>query len=165
MNWPGIVFGAALATAIGGAVAAAFLPRVATATLALAASAIGVALMCLALGADYLALVIAVVPGAAVPGALIAACALAPPADPDVRAARGRRVAVGAGVVALFVALTLVFAGTPWPDAAGRRELTVDWLGSRLLSDALPVLVVATALLGLAAVGAVALLRPRARRR
>ncbi len=165
MNWPGLLFGLALAAALTGAAAAAFLPRAHAAALALAACGLGVAGMCLTLGSDLVAIVVAVVLGALVPAALLIVATLAPPAEPDLRPSPSRRALVGVATAALAAVLTVVLARTPWPALGGQRELSFAWAGSRLLSDYLPALVASAALLGLAATTAVALLRPRARRR
>ncbi len=165
MNWTGLLFGLALGAVLTGGAAAAFLPRVHAAALALAACGFGVAGMCLVLGSDLVAIVVAVVLGAAVPAALMVAAALAPPAEPDVRPAPRGRLVFGAATVGMAAVLAVLLVRTPWPAMGGQRELTIAWAGSRLLSDYLPALVATAALVGLAATAAVALLRPRARRR
>lgn len=165
MNWAGIAFGAAMAAAVAGGAGAAFLPRLVPAALALAGAGLGVAGMCLVLGADYVAIVVALLLGALVPSALLIVAVLAPPPEPDLRSSLRRRGAVAVLTTGIFFALVLTLTRRPWPPAGGPRQLTVEWLGSRLLTDDLPILLAAAGLLAVAASGAVALLRPRARQR
>jgi NADH:ubiquinone oxidoreductase subunit 6 (subunit J) len=160
-----MLFGLAMATAIGGAAAAAFLPRLVPAAWSLALAALGTAGICLLLGADYVAILIALALGALLPSALIVAAVLAPPHQSDIRLSPLRRRAVTVLTVALFLVLTAVLAKMPWPAPGGASRSGYEWLGSRLLSHDLTLMLAAAALLGLAATGSVALLRPRARRR
>jgi len=161
MNWTGVVFGAAMALALTGAAAAALLPRARHGIVGLAASMLGVAGICLSLGYDFLAVMIAVVLGAVVPTIMLAALLLAPLPVPDAQAGRRRATAVSVLMVLGFVALGWLLTRAPWPPAGGARQNSVAWLGSRLLTDHLLTLDLVAALLGLAALSATALLRGR----
>jgi NADH:ubiquinone oxidoreductase subunit 6 (subunit J) len=161
VNWTGLLFGLAAMVAVLGGAAAAFLRDALRAVAALAVAMMGVAGMCLALGNDFLAIVIAFVLASAVPAAALVAALLAPPPVPDARRGAwsvGRAAIVAAAV---WAALGLVLVRAGWPVAGGRRETGAAWVGFRLLSDDLSVLVAAAALLALSSLGAVALLRAR----
>lgn len=161
MNWTGFLFGLAAMAALLGGAAAALLRDALRAVAALAVAMMGVAGMCLALGNDFLAIVIAFVLASAVPGAALVVALLAPPPVPDVRPGAWP---VGRAVIAallIWAGLGVLLARAGWPAAGGRRETGAVWVGFRLLSDHLSVLTAAAALLALSALGAVALLRAR----
>ena len=155
-----MVFGGSLALALIAGAGAAFAQRPRHAVLSLSASMVGVAGTCLVLGNDVLALVILVLLAASVPAALLVALSLAPTPEPDARAGRSGLL-VAAGISVGFALLAWILTRTPWPPAGGIRQTGIEWLGSRLLTDHLLALDLMAALLGLAGIGAVALLRGR----
>lgn len=160
MNWPGLVFGASLALALACGTGAAFVqaPRGAIAMLAMAM--LGVAGVCLALGNTFLAVTVGLALGVLVPAMLLAASLLAPVPEPDSRGgARGGWVA--GGIVFAFGLLAWLLTRAPWPAQGGQRQTSIEWVGSRLLTDHLLVLELGAALLSLAGLGVVALLRGR----
>jgi len=161
VNWAGLVFGLSLVLALLGAFVAVFAQRSRHATSGLAAGMCGVAGICLALGNDFLALMVLVLLGVAVPAAMIAALLLAPVPEPDVRAERSRGVLVALGIAAGFGVLAWVVTQAEWQPAGGSRQQSIEWLGSRLLTDHLLTMALAAAWLGLSALAAVALLRGR----
>ena len=159
MNWPGLVFGASLALALASGAGAAFArPRYAIYLLAL--SMLGVAGACLVLGNAFLAVVVALTLGALVPILLLAGTLLAPVPEPDTRGG-ARSAWVAGGIVAGFGLLGWLLARAPWPQSGGQRQLAVEWVGSRMLTDQVLVLELSAALLSLAGLGVVALLRSR----
>jgi NADH-quinone oxidoreductase subunit J len=161
MNWAGLVFGLSLVLALLGAGGAAFAQRSRNAVYCLAAAMAGVAGICLALGSDFLALLVLLLLGAAVPSAMMAALLLAPVPEPDTRDERSRPTIVALGIAVGFGLLAWVVTQSAWLPAGGSRQQAVEWLGSRLLTDHLLTMDLAAALLGVSALGAVALLRGR----
>jgi NADH:ubiquinone oxidoreductase subunit 6 (subunit J) len=164
MNWAGMGLGVSLALALIGGAGAAFARHPRAAVAGLAVAMLGVAGACFALGNEYLAIVVAALLGAGVPTILMLALAAAPPVESDRRP--GRRavlwlalMAAGAGVLAL------VLLRARWVPAGSVSQNTVEWLGSRFLTDHLVTLDLIAALLCVAACGAVALLRGRTARR
>ena len=160
MSWAGPVFGASLALALAGATGAAFVQRPRQAICLLAVSMFGVAGACLALGNDFLAVAAAGVLGVLVPVMLLSGMLLAPLPEPDARGG-SRGAWVAGGIVAGFALLAWLLTRAPWPPAGGQRQTAIEWLGSRLLTDHLLTLDLGAALLGLAGLGVVALLRGR----
>ena len=160
MNWAGLVFGASLALALAGATGAAFVPRPRQAIYLLGLSMFGVAGVCLTLGNDFLAGASAVALGVLVPAMLLTALLLAPAPEPDARGG-SRGAWVAGGIVAGLALLAWLLTRAPWPPAGGQRQSAIEWLGSRLLTDHLLTLNVGAALLGVAGLGVVALLRGR----
>lgn len=161
MNWAGLLFGVSLVAALLGAGGAAFAQRPRQAVYALGAAMAGVSGVCLALGNDFLALVVLVLLGLAVPAALLAALLLAPVSEPDTRTERLRGPLVALGIAAGFGLLAWVVTQTAWLPAGGSRQQSIEWLGSRFLTDHLLTLELCAALLSLSALGVVALLRGR----
>jgi NADH:ubiquinone oxidoreductase subunit 6 (subunit J) len=164
VNWTGVVFGVSIALALIGGVGAAFAQRPRASVYCLAIAMLGIAGICLALGNDLLAILVATVLGAGVPSAFLVALLLAPAPEPDVHAERGRVLVTLAGITAGFAALGWLLSRTPWLPAGGTRQNAIEWLGSRFLTDHLLTLDLLAALLATAALGAVALLRGRSRR-
>ncbi len=164
MNWPGLLFGVSAALALGGGALAAFARHARVAVFALAGAMLGVAGLCLAMGSGFVFLLAAILLGVLVPATLLLAVVLAPPAAPDVRPG-GRNLAVAALGVTLFLALAMVLTRSAWPPAGGQLQASAEWLGSRLATDHVYTFLLTGAALALAAVGAVALLRPRGARR
>jgi len=160
VNWAGLLFGSALAVTLIGGAGAAFAQRTRQAVQMLVVCMFGVAGVCFSLGNDFIALVVLTLLAGGVPAVLTAALVLAPVAEPDARAGR-RGLLVAAGIVAGFGTLAWLLTRAPWAPAGGQRQSAVEWLGSRLLGDHLLTLNLMCALLGLAGVGAVALLRAR----
>ena len=70
-------------------------------------------------------------------------------------------MAVALGIVLGFGILAWVVTQTAWVPAGGPRQESIEWLGSRFLTDHLLAMVLGAALLSLSALGAVALLRGR----
>jgi NADH:ubiquinone oxidoreductase subunit 6 (subunit J) len=161
VNWAGLVFGLSLVLALLGAVVTSFAQRSRHVVGGLATGMCGVAGICLALGNDFLALLVMALLGAAVPAAMLAALLLAPVAEPDVRPGRSRSMAVALGIVVGFGVLAWVVTQTAWVPAGGPRQESIEWIGSRFLTDHLLTMVLGAALLSLSALGAVALLRGR----
>jgi len=161
VNWPGLVFGVALALALLGTVAATFADRPMHAAFGLAAAMLGVGGVCLALGSDFIAMVVVALLGAAVPAVILATLLLAPVPEPDVRTSRARAAAVAAGMTLGFLVLGWFVTAAPWVPAGGSRQQAVEWLGSRFLTDHLLTFVLLAATLALAGLGTVALLRGR----
>ena len=164
MNWTGFLFGLSAMLALIGGAAAAFLRDSLRAILALAVAMLGVAGMCLALGNDFLALVIVLVPASAVPAAAIAAALVAPPPVPDTRAGRWSLPRAVAAAALVWAGLVALLGTAAWPAAAGQRQSGAEWVGFRLLTDYLPVLAALAALLALCGAGAITLLRARSDR-
>jgi NADH:ubiquinone oxidoreductase subunit 6 (subunit J) len=163
VNWAGFVFGGSATIAILGAAIVA-LGRGAAAVIAgFAFSMVGVAGVCLAIGDDFLAILIVLLLGAALPAGLQAAARLAPPASrPPQRSRVAAAVVVG---VTAFGALVTLIVRTPWPPAGGAREVAASWIVGRLMTDAVAALEMMGALLAVAAVGALALGRAASRSR
>ena len=164
MNVAGLLFGFCAALALVAAAAAVFARETPHAVVAAGAALLGVAGMCLALGSDFVAAVVALALGLMVPALALAAAQLAPPPVPDHRPGRSRLAGVALLVLVLFAALGWGMTATRWPPAAGPRDLTPPWLGWRFLTDDLLVLVLLLALLGVAGVIAASLLRGRGAR-
>lgn len=160
MNWPGIIFGIALALALLGAAGAAFAQQARHAVCSLSVAMLGIAGVCLTLGNDVIAIVVTVVLAAAVPAAMLAANLLAPIPESDRREGR-RGLVVALGVSVAFAALAFLLTRTAWVPAGGAPQTGAPWLASRLLTDHLVTMDLLALLLGLAGVGAVALLRGR----
>ena len=117
MNWAGFIFGAAATLAILGAVIVAVARGAVPAIAGFALSMLGVAGVCLAIGDDFLAILIVLLLSAALPAGMLAAAKVAPiPAHPP----RPSRLAA-ATVVGLtaFGALGTIIVRTPWPAAGG----------------------------------------------
>lgn len=164
VNWAGVVMGVSLALALLGAMVAAFSSRRQSAVLGLSAAMFGVAGVSLALGNDYMAIVIAVVLGAGVPAVMLLAMAATPPMETDFKPGP-RAPLVGVLLVAMFAGLALVMIRARWAPSSLMSQNTVEWIGSRFLTDHLFTLDLVAALLAVAACGAVALLRGRIARR
>lgn len=164
MNWAGVIYGVSIPLALIGGVGAAFARSTRSAVVSLAGAMLGVAGVCLALGNDFIAIVVATVLGAGVPSAFLLALALAPAPDPDVRTGSRRGAVVAALMAAGFGALAWLMTRGPWPPAGGTRQNSIEWLGSRLLTDHLVTMDLLAALLATSACGAIALLRARTRR-
>lgn len=163
MNWAGFVFGASATIAILGAAIVALGRGAAAAIAGFAFSMVGVAGVCLAIGDDFLAILIVLLLSAALPAGLLAAARLAPPASqPPQRSRIAAAVLIGA---ATFVALVTLIVRTPWPPAGGAREVAASWIGWRLMTDAVVALELVGALLAVAALGALALARAASRSR
>jgi len=161
MNWAGLMFGFSLALVLVGGGTAAFAQRPRIAVISLAAAMCGVAGVCLALGNDFLALLVLLLLAAAVPSAMLGALLLAPVAEPDSRAGGVRGPLVAAGIAAGFGLLAWLLTQGAWLPAGGSRQQSMEWLGSRLLTDHLLTMELGAALLGLSSLGVVALLRGR----
>lgn len=164
MNWSGMAFGLCAMLALLGGAGAAFLRDAAHAVVALAAMLLGVAGMCLVLGAGYVAVAVVLLLAVLVPAAALAAMRVAPPPAPDVREGGGRHAGIAVLVVVVFAVLGWTVTRTTWPAAGGPRDTAMVWLGWRLLTDYLPVLGLAAGLLASAAAVALHLLRTRAPR-
>jgi NADH:ubiquinone oxidoreductase subunit 6 (subunit J) len=161
MNWPGLVFGLSLALALLGAAGAAFAQGARNAVVGLAVAMAGVAGICFALGNDFLALLVLLLLAAAVPAAMIGALLLAPVPEPDTRSEGRRGPTVAFAIAAGFGVLAWVVTQAAWLPAGGSRQQSIEWLGSRLLTDHLLTLELWASLLCLSALGTVALLRGR----
>ena len=161
MNWPGLVFGVSLSLALIGTLGATFAERPASALVSLSAAMLGVGGVCLALGSDFIALLVIALLGAAVPSVMAAALVLSPVPQPDVRSSRDRAGLVAIGMIGGFGLLAWLLTTSPWVPAGGVRQQSVEWLGSRFLTDHLLTLELLAAMLALAGVGTVALLRGR----
>lgn len=159
MNWAGALFGVAAALAVAGAAAGALAASRRLAVLALIPAMLGVAGMCLALGYDFLGLVVAAVLAGGVPAAALLADPVAREEDGAPRR-RDAAVAVLAGTATAIAALYLMFR-TEWLPAAGPRQNEAVWLGWSLLSTDLAVFLMTSFLLAAAGTGAVVLLRAR----
>lgn len=163
MNWTGPLLGASALVAVAGALGAALLPRPRWALAAMALALAGVCGVCFAVGAGFVALFVASALVAVPLLSLGAALAVAAPSEPDRRT--GPRGAIALTIfVVVFLGLGLALARTTWPPAGGPWQASPEWFGSRLLIDQSLVLVLAAAVLSLAGMGAVALLRQRSRR-
>lgn len=160
MSWSGPLLGVSAVLALGGALGAALLPRARWMLASMAVAMIGVCGACVAAGAGFVAVCVLASMAVMAPLALLASVAMAPPAEPDRRAGARSVLAPLAGVAA-FLLLALVLTKTVWPPAGGPMQLSPEWLGSRLLIDHAFTLVLMAAVLSLAGVGSVALLRPR----
>lgn len=159
MSWTGPLFGASAALAVGAAVAAVLLHRTRDAVVALALCFLGAAGACLALGSGFVFILAAIVLVIPVPAALLAAVLVSPPAARDDRG--GARNPVAALVaVSLLVAIGLIVSRR-WPPGGGTLQTSAEWLGFRALTDHSLTLVLGGAVLSMAALAAVALLRPR----
>jgi len=161
VNWAGLVFGLSLVLVLLGAGGAAFAQQSRYAVYCLAATMTGVAGICLALGNDYLALLVFLLLAVAVPAAMIAALLLAPVADNDTRTEGRRGTFIAMGIVVGFGVLAWVLTQAAWVPAGGPRQQSIEWLGSRFLTDHLLTMELGAALLALSALGVVALLRGR----
>ncbi|HEY2805252.1 MAG TPA: NADH-quinone oxidoreductase subunit J [Gemmatimonadales bacterium] len=159
MNVVGILFGLSLVVAIIGALGSALADSARTAIWSLAASMLGIAGLCLALGNDFVAIVVVIVMAILVPAILLLAVDLAPAPQLDVK--EGSALILATGAVAALLALAWLLVRTTWLPAGGARQNTIEWIGSRFLSDHLVALDLLAAMLALSAIGAVALLRGR----
>ncbi len=163
MNWAGFVFGAAATLAILGAVVVAVARGAAPAIAGFALSMLGVAGVCLALGDDFLAILIVLLLSAVLPAVLLAAAKLAPIAP---RPPRPYRLAAAALVSLIaFGALVTVIVRTPWPAAGGAREVAASWLGWSLLTDGVAAFELLGVLLAVSGIGALVLARAAGRPR
>ena len=86
---------------------------------------------------------------------------LAPVSEPDTRAGGARGPIVALGMAGGFGVLAWLVTQTDWLPAGGSRQQSMEWLGSRFLTDHLLTLELCAALLCLSALGTVALLRGR----
>ena len=161
MNWAGLMFGFSLALVLVGGSTAAFAQRSRAAVMSLATAMCGVAGVCLALGDDFLALLVLLLLAAAVPSAMLGALLLAPVAEPDTRADGVRGPLVATGIITGFGLLAWLLTQAAWLPAGGSRQQSMEWLGSRFLTDHLLTMELCAALLGLSSLGVVALLRGR----
>lgn len=164
MNVAGLLFGFSAALALVAAAGALFARETPHAVAAAGAAMLGVAGLCLALGSDFVAAVVALGLGVAVPACLVVAAQLAPPPVPDHRPGRARLIGVALAVLGLFAGLGWVITAAAWPPAGGPLDVSAPWLGWRLLTDDLLILILLLALLAVAGTTAAALLRARARR-
>jgi NADH:ubiquinone oxidoreductase subunit 6 (subunit J) len=163
-NWSGIVLGMSLALALFGAGVAGFARRPRAAVSGLSATMMGVAGVLLALGNDYLAIAVAFVLGAAVPSLLLLALTVSPSsAEADFKPRNP--VPVQVVIVVSWAVLTLGVMRARWAPQGGASQNTIEWIGSRFLTDHLLTLDLIAGLLAVAACGAIALLRGRGARR
>ncbi len=163
MNVVGILFGVSLALALIGGVGIAFAVTTRASVYALATAMLGVAGVCLALGNDFVAIVVLVMMVLTVPAVLLLTLDLAPPPQPDRSSSGG--AAITTGMVIGGAALAWLLVRTVWLPAGGARENTIEWIGSRFLSDHLILLDLLAGFLALSSIAAIALLRGRARSR
>ena len=161
MNVIGILFGVSLVLALIGGAGVAFAATTRASVYALATAMLGIAGICLALGNDFVAIAVLIMMVLTVPAVLLLTLDLAPPPQPDVR--NGVTVPVMAGMLTCGAALALLLGRTVWLPAGGARENTIEWIGSRFLSDHLVLLDLLAGFLALSTVAVVALLRGRAR--
>jgi NADH:ubiquinone oxidoreductase subunit 6 (subunit J) len=161
MNWSGLIFGLSLVLALLGAAGAAFAQGARSSVVGLAVAMGGVAGICFALGNDFLALLVLFLLGVGVPAALIGALLLEPVPEPDTRAEGWRGPMVALAIAVGFGVLAWVVTQTVWLPAGGPWQQSLDWLGSRFLTDHLLTLELCVSLLCLSALGTVALLRGR----
>ncbi len=163
MNVVGILFGVSLALALIGGAGVAFAATTRASVYALATAMLGVAGVCLALGNDFVAIVVLIMMVLTVPAIFLMTLDLAPPPQPD-RASSGV-AAVAAGMAIGGAALAWLLVRTVWLPAGGARENTIEWIGSRFLSDHLVLMDLLAGFLALSSIAALALLRGRARSR
>ena len=159
MNFTGGLFGGALVLCLGGALAAAVLKNTRAAIVALSGSMLGVAGIALALGNDFIAVLVAGLLGIAVPAVALVALRVAPAPPRDVQMdGRWSRPLL---LLILFLILAWALLAAPWIPPGGTRQSGIEWLGSRLLTDHIILLLLLPALLAVAATSIVALLRGR----
>jgi NADH:ubiquinone oxidoreductase subunit 6 (subunit J) len=150
-----MTFGVAAMLAMMGALGAIASSFARARVLWLSASMLGVAGVCLALRARFVALLVALVWSLMVPAAMLAVLRLRAVREPGVTRARfAAAIAVGAAAALGFVAIGI---GAPWPLAGGPRALDSASLGYRLLTDHLMSFLLLGVLLASAGAVAVAL--------
>jgi NADH:ubiquinone oxidoreductase subunit 6 (subunit J) len=162
-NWSGVFLGMSLALALFGGGIAAFARHPRAAASGLSAAMFGVAGVLLALGNDYLAIVVAVVLGAAIPSLLLLALAVTPSVESDFKPEP--RPAITSVVVVVGAMLAFAMLRARWAPPGPASQGAIEWIGSRFLTDHLVTLELIAGLLAVSACGAIALLRGRGARR
>lgn len=160
MNVVGILFGVSLALALVGGAGAAFSRDERTAVHGLAGAMLGIAGLCLALGNDFIAIMIVIVMVMAIPALLLLTMDLAPALGESAEPRRSAPL-MAVGALAGGGVLAWLLVRTSWLPAGGARQNSIEWLGSRFLSDHLVLQLLLAAFLALAAIGATALLNGR----
>jgi hypothetical protein len=155
LSWHGAVFGSSLAAALVGGLVAVLSPRPREAALGLMLAMAGVGGVLLALESAFVAAAVWIVLGA---GAGLALRGLAGD-EAEAPAGGGAVAAAAAAGAATLTLLAWAALAHPWRAAAGQREVGAPWIGFRLLSDHLLLLLSLAFLLGLSGLAAVLLSR------
>ena len=160
MNWAGVVFGAAAATALVGALCAVGLKSIFHNILGFALAMLGVAGVFLSLGSDFLAVVFVLVYVGAVAIAMVYAVMLSYPLDQPPRPRNRWKIAGAALFAAVGAAgIWLVVRAAPWPPRAGSLDVSAAWAGYRFLRDYVLAFELISVLLVVAMMGAVMVAR------
>lgn len=155
MNWQAPLFGSSAAAALIGALIAVLAPQPRTSALGLTLSMAGVGGVLMAMESTFLAVMVWLVMAGGVPGTTRAASSDQASPSPGAGAIISSIVAGGA----CFTFLAWAALRHPWRPAGGQREIGAPWIGFRLLSDHLLMLLAVAMLIAVAALGTAALTR------